>query len=152
MKKLMCMMAACAALALCAGSWTEDFEAAKKASKEKNLPMMLDFTGSDWCYWCKLMDRQVFAEKAWDAWAATNVVCVTVNFPRDEAAISEKTRRQNEALLEKYGVRGFPTFVLLAPGGEKELGRAQCPGRSARPATFIPEVKKAIGKGATAAK
>ena len=148
MKKTMFLLVACATLVLCAGTWTTDFEAAKKTSKEKNLPMMLDFTGSDWCLWCKLMDKKVFAEKEWDVWAATNVVCVTVDFPSDRSAVSKK----NEELLEKYGVRGFPTFVLLAPGGVKELGRAHCPGRDVTPAAFIAEVKKAIGKGVAAAK
>lgn len=148
MKKAVIAGILLAAATAVAGAWTQDFEAAKKTSREKNIPMMLDFTGSDWCFWCKLMDKRVFAEKAWDDWAATNVVCVTVNFPRDEASIPEKTRRQNEALLEKYGVRGFPTFVLLAPGGEKELGRAQCPGRDVTPPMFISEIRKVLGKAA----
>lgn len=146
MKKMLFIGVLLTAVTVIAGAWTQDFEAAKKTSKEKNLPIMLDFTGSDWCFWCKLMDKQVFAEKDWDTWAATNVVCVTVNFPRDESSLPEKTRKQNESLLEKYDVRGFPTFVLLAPGGEKELGRAHCPGRDVTPQTFIPEVRKAIGK------
>ena len=88
MKKMMFACMALATATLFAGEWTSDFEAAKKTSKEKNLPMMLDFTGSDWCGWCKLMDRKVFAEKAWDDWAKTNVVCVTIDFPRDESKIT----------------------------------------------------------------
>ena len=31
------------------GVWTMDFEAAKKLAKEKKLPILLNFTGSDWC-------------------------------------------------------------------------------------------------------
>ncbi len=33
------------------GHWTMDFEAAKKIAAEKNLPLLLNFTGSDWCGW-----------------------------------------------------------------------------------------------------
>lgn len=146
MRKTFFAGVALAAAALLAGEWTQDFEAAKKISKEKNLPMMLDFTGSDWCGWCKLMDRKVFAEKAWDDWAKTNVVCVTIDFPRDGSKITAETRKQNEALAERFGIRGFPTFVVLAAGGEKELGRAHCPGRDVTPESFIPAVRKAIGK------
>ncbi len=152
MKKMLFACAILAAATLFAGTWTEDFETAKKISKEKNLPMLLDFTGSDWCYWCKVMDRQVFAEKAWDAWAGKNVVCVKLNFPRDEATIAAKIREQNETLVRKYGVRGFPTFVILTPGGEREIGRTGCPGRDATPALFIDAVKKILGKSAPAAK
>lgn len=147
-KRILALCALALATAACGGAWTSDFEAAKKTSLEKGLPMMLDFTGSDWCGWCKLMDRKVFAEKAWDDWAKTNVVCVTIDFPRDESKITPKIKRQNESLAERFGIRGFPTFVVLSAGGEKELGRAHCPGRDVTPASFIPEVKKAIGKPA----
>lgn len=152
MRKILlgCMLFASAALS--AGAWTDDFEAAKKLSKKKALPMMLDFTGSDWCGWCKLMDRKVFAEKAWDDWAKTNVVCVTVDFPEDRSKVTRKVQKQNQALLSRFGVRGFPTFVLLAPGGDKEIGRTGCPGRDVTPAQFIDAVKKALGRPPAAAK
>ncbi|MGN0846374.1 MAG: thioredoxin family protein [Kiritimatiellia bacterium] len=152
MRKLLSIGMLLVAATVLAGARNEDFEAARKLSREKNLPMMLDFTGSDWCYWCKLMDKQVFAEKEWETWAATNVVCVTLNFPRNESEQSPKLKAQNEALLRKYGVRGFPTFVLLAPGGDKEIGRAHCPGRDVTPGRFIAEVQKVIGKNASSAK
>lgn len=134
MRKILLGCILFASAALSAGAWTADFEAAKKLSKEKNLPLMLDFTGSDWCGWCKLMDRKVFAEKAWDDWAKTNVVCVTVDFPEDPSKVTPKTRAQNEK--------------LLAPGGEKEIGRTGCPGRDVTPAQFIAEVRKALGTSA----
>ena len=148
MRKILLGCILFASAALFAGAWTDDFESAKKLSKEKNLPLMLDFTGSDWCGWCKLMDRKVFAEKTWDDWAKTNLVCVTVDFPREASEVSPKTRAQNEKLLARFGVRGFPTFVLLAPGGEKEIGRTGCPGRDVTPAQFIAEVRKALGTSA----
>ena len=44
------------------GHWTMDFDAATKLAAEKKVPLMLNFTGSDWCGWCKLMDKNVFAE------------------------------------------------------------------------------------------
>ena len=134
MRKILLGCILFASAALFAGAWTDDFEAAKKLSKEKNLPLMLDFTGSDWCGWCKLMDRKVFAEKTWDDWAKTNLVCVTVDFPREASEVSPKTRAQNEK--------------LLAPGGEKEIGRTGCPGRDVTPAQFIAEVRKALGTSA----
>lgn len=152
MKRMLFAGALLAAAALSAGSWTQDFEAAKKESKERNLPMMLDFTGSDWCGWCVLMDKKVFAEKAWDEWAATNLVCVTVDFPNDESKITSKTRGQNEELLKRFGVRGFPTFVMLSPGGGKEIGRTGCPGRNVTPGMFIDAVKGVLKKSAPAAK
>ena len=37
------------------GKWTQDLDAAKKLAKEKDLPMLINFSGSDWCGWCKRM-------------------------------------------------------------------------------------------------
>ena len=146
MKTTLMMALLLAATTLVAGTWTSDFDAAKKTSKAKNLPMMLDFTGSDWCGWCKLMDRKVFAEKAWSDWAQTNLVCVTVDFPSDETKVTPKVRAQNEKLGARFGIRGFPTFVLLAPGGEKEIGRTGCPGRDVTPQMFIDALRKTLAK------
>ena len=42
------------------GVWTMDYDAAVKLAGEKKLPLMLNFTGSDWCGWCKKLDRETF--------------------------------------------------------------------------------------------
>lgn len=52
------------------GEWTMDFDAAVKLAGEKNLPLILNFTGSDWCGWCKLMDESVFSKREWQKFAA----------------------------------------------------------------------------------
>ena len=43
-----------------AGKFTMDLEAAQKYARENNTPILLNFTGSDWCKWCKLMEKNVF--------------------------------------------------------------------------------------------
>ena len=44
-----------------AGVWTQDTDAGFALAKEAGLPILLNFTGSDWCYWCKLMDRPLMS-------------------------------------------------------------------------------------------
>ena len=36
------------------GKWTMDAPAAQALAKEKGKPLFVNFTGSDWCGWCKL--------------------------------------------------------------------------------------------------
>jgi hypothetical protein len=43
-------------------------------------------------------------------------------------------------LKEKYGITGYPTFVVLKPNGQTELGRLKA-GRNKTPESFIEEVK-----------
>ena len=133
------------AAAVFSNGWTEDYKGAVKVATEKNVPLFLDFTGSDWCGWCMLMDRQVFEKTEWKKWAADNLVCVKLDFPqsvKQAAALKE----QNEGLMRRFGIRGFPTFVLLSPDGEKKLGQFGCPGRDVKASQFVDLVKKTIGK------
>ena len=122
------------------GQWTQDYDAALKLAKDKNLPIMLKFTGSDWCYWCKLMDKNVFAYDKFYDYAKNNLVLVTIDFPRDKSIVPEKFQARNKELGSKYGIRGVPTFVILSPDGQKELGRLQA-GKDKTVDSFIDEIK-----------
>ncbi|MCH2063657.1 MAG: thioredoxin family protein [Roseibacillus sp.] len=122
------------------GVWTMDYDAAVKLAGEKKLPLMLNFTGSDWCGWCKLMDEKVFAEEVWKAYAKENVLLVTLDFPRDKSIVPEKYVERNEKLQEQFGVRGFPTYVVLDNDGKTKLGQLGA-GRDKTPSTFIDEFK-----------
>lgn len=103
------------------GIWMTDFEAAKKAAAEKELPILVDFTGSDWCGWCIKLKKEVFSQDPFVAYAKKNLVLLELDFPRRKE-LPEDLQKQNQALLEKYGVRGFPTILLLDAKG-KELER-----------------------------
>lgn len=96
--------------------WMTDFEAAQAKSAELNRPILIDFSGSDWCGWCKRLDAEVFDKEAFKAYADENLVLFIADFPR-RTKLPEDLVKQNEALAKKYQVRGFPTVVLLDPKG-----------------------------------
>lgn len=101
--------------------WLIDFEMAQAKAKAENKPLLLNFTGSDWCGWCIRLDEEVFSQSIFKDFAAASLVLVELDFPSNKAQSAE-TKAQNEALGEKYGIRGFPTILLLSPEGEL-LGR-----------------------------
>ena len=106
---------------LAAEGWLTDFEAAKKQAAEENLPILVDFSGSDWCGWCIKLDNEVFSQDEFKDYAEENLVLFLADFPRSKPQ-PEDIQKQNKALSQKYGVRGFPTVLLLNAGGEV-LGR-----------------------------
>ena len=123
------------------GKWTQDYDAAIKMAAEKGLPLMLNFTGSDWCGWCKIMDKNVFAdEKDWGPYAKENLMLVTLDFPKDKSIVPEKWVHRNEKLKDKFGVRGFPTYVVLDSNGESKLGQLGA-SREATPKSFVQQAK-----------
>lgn len=95
------------------GKWTTDYDAALKLAGEKKLPILLNFTGSDWCKYCKLLIRDVFSKKDWQDWIADKFILVYLDFPRNPGLISEDLLKQNSALREKYGIEAFPTLLVL---------------------------------------
>lgn len=125
------------------GEWTMDYEAAKELAAEKKLPLMLNFTGSDWCHWCKLMDGKVFAKDEWKEFAAENAVLVTIDFPRDESIVPAKYVARNRGLQQQFGVQGFPTYVILDSDGETKLGQLSA-GEGKTPGSFIDEFGAAV--------
>lgn len=106
-------------LSLFAGDdiWMTDFEAAKSKAASEQKPMLLDFTGSDWCGWCVKLDKEVFSQDAFKSYAEESLVLVELDFPRGKEQ-SEALKKQNRALKEKYKIRGYPTIVILTPEGD----------------------------------
>lgn len=101
--------------------WMTDFAKAKTLAKELKRPILLDFTGSDWCKWCKLLDKEIFQTPEFQQWARKNVILVKIDFPR-RAQQSRAETEQNKELSRRFKVEGFPTIVILNSDGE-EIGR-----------------------------
>jgi protein disulfide-isomerase len=131
------------------GKWTMDFEAAKSTAAEKQLPVLINFSGSDWCHWCKLMESNVFATPAWQTYASSNLLMVLIDFPQDESLVPEKYRERNKELSTQFGVEGFPTFVLLDSDGTTELGKLQA-GQEKTPTSFEGEIEGLLKNSASA--
>lgn len=111
---------------------------------------VLAFVSSDACEWCKLLDRRVFASEAWRGWADGHVTFTRVDLPRGDGVLAPDVRERNNALADRLGVKGIPTFVVMAPDGETELGRVKVPdsarglGHDMTPEAFIAAVEEAI--------
>jgi len=98
--------------------WQTDFAAAKAAASQQKKYVLLDFTGSDWCPPCMKMEKEVFNKPAFSTYAGQNLILVRLDFPR-RASQSPTEKTQNEELAKKYGIEGFPTFILLDPSGQE---------------------------------
>ncbi len=126
--------------------------AAGAALPAAERPQVLAFGSSDSCEWCKLLERRVFASEAWREWAAGHVEFVRVDLPRGDGVLAPEVRERNNALADRLGVEGIPTFVVMAPDGETELGRVKVPdsarglGRDMTPEAFIAAVEGELGR------
>jgi len=97
--------------------WMTDFDAAKAKAAAENKPLLVDFTGSDWCGWCIKLKEEVFSQPAFQEYAEDELVLVELDFPQGKPQSAE-LKEQNASLARQYGIRGFPTILILSPEGE----------------------------------
>jgi protein disulfide-isomerase len=99
------------------GVWSMDLDAVMKQAKELKMPVLLLFTGSDWCHWCTKLDTDILDKEVWKDFAKENLMLGYLDFPQDESKVPEAFRARNRALSEKYDVEGYPTLILVDAEG-----------------------------------
>lgn len=93
--------------------WETDFTAAKKIAEKAEKPLLLFFTGSDWCPYCiqfkdQILDQSAFTEIVYDKF-----VFVELDFPKSKK-LSPEMEKQNYKLKKQYSVQGYPTIIILS--------------------------------------
>lgn len=94
--------------------WNTDLVQAVDKAITENKPMLLFFTGSDWCGWCKRLQAEAFFKPEFEKWANENVVLMELDFPR-RTPQPEGLKQQNTNILRMFGVRGYPTIWFVNP-------------------------------------
>ena len=107
--------------AVSGAEWMTDANAALADARRQDKAVLLDFTGSDWCGWCMKLKREVFDQAEFAAFAQANLILVEVDFPRRKSQSTEE-KEANQQLAQRYGIRGYPTIVVLNSSGQ-EIGR-----------------------------
>ncbi len=97
--------------------WMTDFETAKEKAVAENKPLLVDFTGSDWCYFCKVLSEKVLSKPEFAAYAENKFIPVELDFPSSKS-IDPKQLERNKAVSKRYGIQGFPTVLVLSPQGD----------------------------------
>jgi len=92
--------------------WLVNLEEAYQESKDTGKPIMANFTGSDWCGWCKRLTKSVFIHDEFKDWAKDNVVLLELDFPRRKQ-LPQEIKAQNANLQQAFGVRGYPTIWVF---------------------------------------
>lgn len=129
MKRILITVASLVALSAASmaaeSGWLHDYEAAKKQAKEENKPILINFTGTDWCGWCIKIEKEIFANEEFKAYAKENLVLMEVDFPKKKKQ-SEELKAQNKKLDKEFKIEGYPTIFLIDAEGkklsEKDLG------------------------------
>jgi protein disulfide-isomerase len=88
--------------------WFTNVNEAMAVGNKENKPLLLFFTGSDWCGWCIRLQKEVLKTPEFATWAKQNVVLVELDYPRAKAQTNE-IKQQNAQLQQIFGIQGYPT-------------------------------------------
>lgn len=88
--------------------WYHSFSEALAEAKAKNKLVFADVY-TDWCGWCKRLDRDTFSDPTMVAYLAEKYICVKVN---------AENGKENVKLAEDAEVTGFPTGLVFKSSGE----------------------------------
>lgn len=131
--------------------WLVRMEEAYAESQKTGKPIMANFTGSDWCGWCRRLTASVFSKEEFKKWAKDNVILLELDYPRKKS-LPDDIRSQNAQLQRAFGVRGFPTVWVFKL--EKEPNKEQFnivglgkTGYNPSATDFIKDVDEMIARG-----
>lgn len=98
--------------------WSNDYDTAIRDSRNTGRPIMLVFTGSDWCLWCQKLERDILSKPEFSKWSK-KLIKIEVDFPQS-TSLSQKIADRNQQLLQRYGkhVESYPTVLFVNAKGK----------------------------------
>ncbi|WP_026709056.1 thioredoxin family protein [Flavobacterium frigidarium] len=120
-------------------NWNTNFKQASADAASQNKPIILVFSGSDWCAPCIKLDKSIWQSEAFKNYSNTNYIMERADFPRrKQNELTEELKKQNQVLAEKYNHDGiFPLVVVLNADG-KVLGKTTY--KNTTPEIYIEEL------------
>jgi thiol-disulfide isomerase/thioredoxin len=99
--------------------WLDDYDTAVKVGKREGKDLLVNFTGSDWCPWCKKLDAEVLAKPEFTAAVSQHFVLLTLDYPRSPQLQARLPNpKRNAQIQSRYAVTEFPTVILMTTKGD----------------------------------
>ena len=102
--------------------WQQNYSDAVTIAKKENKPLLIFFTGSDWCSPCKMLVDDLFTTTEFYNFAASKFIFYKADFPRNKDLVAKFQQNDNSKLKSRFNISTFPTIVVVN-GKERELGR-----------------------------
>jgi thioredoxin-related protein len=93
------------------------FDEGVALARQENKKILVDVY-TDWCVWCKKMDKEVYTNGAVGQTMTSNFIAVKLN-AESQKGVTFDGRPMNEASLAgTMGVTGYPTVLFLDPAAK----------------------------------
>ena len=103
--------------ATAAEGWLVSFEKAKAESTKQGKPILMEFTGSDWCPPCKALAKNVFSKDVFKTEMPKHYILLKLDNPRDKSKQTPEEIAQYKTLSKQYKITGVPSILLTDAKG-----------------------------------
>jgi thiol:disulfide interchange protein len=93
-------------------AWSTNFSASLDEAEKSNKLVLVDFY-TDWCGWCKQLDKTTFADPAFMQYLTEHFIPVKLN---------AEDKGEGTRAAEQNDVTAYPIGIVFTPNG-KALGR-----------------------------
>ena len=100
--------------------WLVDFAKAKAQSAKEGKPILMEFTGSDWCPPCKALHKNVLTSAVFKKQMPEMFILLKLDNPRDKSKQTPAEIAQYKKLSSEYKVRGVPTVIIADAKGKEQ--------------------------------
>lgn len=100
-----------------AGFGWKSWNAGMAEAKATGRPVLVDVY-TDWCGWCKRMDRDVYSRAEVRDYLAKKFVTIKLDAESSELANFEDRSMTLGAIAQRFKVSGYPTTIFLRGNGE----------------------------------
>jgi thioredoxin-related protein len=121
-----------------------DYGEALNASQARNRPMLILFTGSDWCPYCQALQSEVLSSNEFQQYINSHFVFLTVDELRNTPVMDDEKKRVAD-LEQKFGPSGFPSLLVVS-SDEKTIGRISGYAPGSGPTSVIDGLDKFLHK------
>lgn len=93
------------------------FEDGLALAKNSNRMVLIDFY-TDWCGWCKKMDKDTYGDPEVQAYLIKHYVIIKLDAESSKKVRYNDIELTQQELAGSFEVKGFPSTVFLKSGGE----------------------------------
>ena len=98
--------------------WLVSFEKAKAQAAKEGKPILMEFTGSDWCPPCKALHKNVLVKDVFKKEMPKHYILLKLDNPRDKSKQTPEEIEQYKKLSKEYKVTGVPSIFLADAEGK----------------------------------
>lgn len=93
--------------------WHDDYQAALTESKSTKKPLLLVFTGTGWCTYCKKLEQEVFSTSQFAKAAGDQYVFVKMEYDYRGIPLAKQFQKQHQELSRQYNIQSYPTVIIV---------------------------------------